>query len=90
MIRASHGAENRLIAAADARFAVEANRCIQAVYRGQTPVYNLHTTLEREWVARTPSPVLREGARRLGAQLLRTAAAVWPALTARFTVKKSQ
>jgi urease accessory protein len=68
----------RLIAAADARFAVEASRCIQHGYRGQTPVYDLHTTLEREWVARTPSPVLREAARRLGAQLLRTAAAVWP------------
>jgi urease accessory protein len=72
----------RLVAAADARFAVEAGRCIRLVYRGvsrgQTPVYNLHTTLEREWAARTPSPVLREGARRLGAQLLRTAATVWP------------
>jgi urease accessory protein len=68
----------RLIAAADARFAVEVRRCIHRVYRGQAPVYNLHTTLEREWVARTPSPVLREGARRLGAQLLRTAATVWP------------
>ena len=71
----------RLVAAADARFAVEARRCscIQPVYRGQTPVYKWDTrALDREWAARTPSPVLREGARRLGAQLLRSAAAVWP------------
>ncbi len=70
----------RLVAAADARFAVEARRaCIPPVYRGQTPVYMWDTrALDREWAARTPSPVLREGARRLGAQLLRSAAAVWP------------
>jgi urease accessory protein len=70
----------RLVASADARFAVEARRaCIQPVYRGQTPVYMWDTRgLDREWAARTPSPVLREGARRLGAQLLRSAAAVWP------------
>src|SRR4051794_28692101 len=63
----------RLVAAADARFAVEAQRCIQRAYRGQAPVYDLYATLEREWAARTPSPVLREAARRLGAQLLRSA-----------------
>jgi urease accessory protein len=68
----------RLVAAADARFAVEAHRCIHLAYRGQAPVYDLHTRLEREWAARTPSPVLREAARRLGAQLLRSAATVWP------------
>ncbi|HEY6891137.1 MAG TPA: urease accessory UreF family protein [Solirubrobacter sp.] len=70
----------RLVAAADARFAVEARRaCIQPVYRGQTPVCMWDTrALDREWAARTPSPLLREGARRLGAQLLRSAAAVWP------------
>jgi urease accessory protein len=68
----------RLVAEADARFAVEAHRCIHLASRGQTPVYDLHTRLEREWAARTPSPVLREAARRLGAQLLRSAAAVWP------------
>jgi urease accessory protein len=34
--------------------------------------------LDAEWAARTPSPVLRDVARRLGAQLLRSAAVVWP------------
>jgi urease accessory protein len=34
--------------------------------------------LDAEHAARTPSPVLREHARRLGAGLLRTAATVWP------------
>jgi urease accessory protein len=34
--------------------------------------------LEREWAARTPSAILRDSARRLGAQLLRSAAVVWP------------
>src|SRR4051812_8203145 len=53
----------RLVAAADARFAVEARR---------------GNVLDAEWCARCPSPVLREAARRLGAQLLRSAAAIWP------------
>ena len=52
-----------LVAAADARFAVEARR---------------GNVLDQEWAARCPSPVLREAARRLGAQLLRSASAVWP------------
>lgn len=34
--------------------------------------------LDLEHAARCPSPVLRDSARRLGAQLLRTAAAAWP------------
>jgi urease accessory protein len=53
----------RLVAAADARFAVEARR---------------GNVLEAEWCARCPSSVLREAARRLGAQLLRSAGAIWP------------
>ena len=53
----------RLVAEADARFAVEARR---------------DNLLEKEWAARTPSAVLRDSARRLGAQLLRSAAVVWP------------
>ena len=60
----------RLVAEADARFAVEARRaadCERDLARAR-----------REWAARTPSPVLREAARRLGAQLLRSAATVWP------------
>jgi urease accessory protein len=69
----------RLVAAADARFAVEARR---AVASGRMePLRDASATLswlDAEWSARCASPVLREGARRLGAQLLRTAAAVWP------------
>src|SRR3954462_9752386 len=53
----------RLVGEADARFAVEARR---------------GNVLEQEWCARCPSPVLRDAARRLGAQLLRSAAAIWP------------
>src|SRR3954467_15292872 len=53
----------RLVAAADARFAVEARR---------------GDVLEAEWCARCPSPVLRDAARRLGAHVLRSAAAIWP------------
>ena len=51
-------ARQRLVAEADARFAVEARRaaCIQPVYRGLTPVYALHT-------CRTPGsdPGVRHG-----------------------------
>src|SRR4051812_40708760 len=55
-------ARQRLLAEADARFAVEARR---------------GDVLEAEWCARCPSPALRDAARRLGAQLLRSAAAIW-------------
>jgi urease accessory protein len=59
----------RLVAVADARFAVEAGRAgSERALAG----------LDDEWAARCPSPVLREAARRLGAQLLRSAATVWP------------
>jgi urease accessory protein len=60
----------RLVAAADARFAVEARRA-EGCERDLAH-------LDAEWAARTPSPVLRKAARRLGAQLLRSAATVWP------------
>jgi urease accessory protein len=53
----------RLVATADARFAVEARR---------------GNDVEAEWCARCPSPVLRDAARRLGSQLLRSAATIWP------------
>jgi len=56
----------RLVAEADARVAVAARR-------GDTPLADL----DEEWCARCPSPVLREAARRLGAQLLRSAASVF-------------
>ncbi len=55
-----------LVAAADARVAVAARR-------GEDL-----TALDDEWCARCPSPELREAARRLGSQLLRSAATVWP------------
>jgi urease accessory protein len=52
----------RLVAEADARFAVEARR---------------GNVFEQEWCARCPSPVLRDAARRLGSQLLRSASKIW-------------
>jgi urease accessory protein len=58
----------RLVARADARFAVEARR---------------GNDVEAEWCARCPSPVLRDAARRLGAQLLRSAGAIWDVPQAR-------
>jgi urease accessory protein len=61
-------ARQRLVAEADARFAVEARRGADL------------PALEREWAARCPSPVLRDAARRLGTQLLRSAAVVWPGI----------
>jgi urease accessory protein len=61
-------ARQRWVAEADARFAVEARRA-----RGVRDLVRL----EVEWAARCPSPVLRESARRLGAQLLRSAAVIW-------------
>jgi urease accessory protein len=60
----------RLVAQADARFAVEARRAAGS--------QRALARLDGEWAARCPSPVLREAARRLGAQLLRSAATVWP------------
>src|SRR3954471_24343628 len=80
----------RLVAAADARFAVEARRAAARedargagrpagteVAGGGGPRHEV-TELEAGWCARCPSPILREAARRLGAQLLRSASAIWP------------
>ncbi|HEX5618566.1 MAG TPA: urease accessory UreF family protein [Solirubrobacteraceae bacterium] len=55
----------RLVAEADARVAVAARR-------GDVE------GAEAEWLARCPSPVLRDVGLRLGAQLLRSASAIWP------------
>jgi urease accessory protein len=65
-------ARQRLVAEADARFAVAARR-------GEDPAM-----LDDEWSARCPSPILRAAARRLGSGLLRSATTVWddPRLTA--------
>jgi urease accessory protein len=67
-VRTFAAARLRLVAAADARVAVAARRA--------TSIARL-VALDAEWTARCPSPVLRDAARRLGAQLLRSAAAVW-------------
>jgi urease accessory protein len=61
----------RLVAEADARIAVAARRG------------DVHGA-EAEWLARCPSPILRDVGLRLGAQLLRSAAAIW-AVTPRRT-----
>jgi urease accessory protein len=63
-------ARQRLVAEADARVAVAARR-------GED--------VEEEWMARCPSPLLRDSACRLGIQLLRSAAVIWPQLEVRRT-----
>src|SRR4051794_41266876 len=67
-------ARQRLVAEADARFAVEARRAADGVSAGRELPLAPLARLETEWAARCPSPALRAAARRLGAQLLRTAA----------------
>ena len=52
----------RRVAESDARFAVEARR---------------GNDVTDEWLARCPSPVIREASLRLGRQLLRSARAIW-------------
>ena len=64
----------RLVARADAALSVAARRA--AASGGEA--HALLAELDGEHAARCPSPVLREIARRLGAQLLRTAATAWP------------
>jgi urease accessory protein len=62
----------RLVARADAGLSVAARRAAAA---HDAPAL---AALDDEHGARCPSPVLREVARRLGAQLLRSAATAWP------------
>jgi len=64
----------RLVARADAALSVAARR---AAASGASAHADL-AELDGEHAARCPSPILREIARRLGAQLLRSAATVWP------------
>jgi urease accessory protein len=64
-------ARQRLVAAADARVAVAARRA------AADESLEALIDLDDEWSARCPSPELRAAARRLGAQLLRSAATVW-------------
>lgn len=71
-VAAFAAARLRLVAEADARIAVAARRGdVEAA--------------EREWLARCPSPILRDVGLRLGAQLLRSAATIWPELEPRRT-----
>jgi len=64
----------RLVAGSDAALSVAARR---AAAGGGDP--RALAGLDDEHGARCPSPVLRDVARRLGAQLLRSAATAWPA-----------
>ena len=65
----------RLVARADAALSVAALRA--ALAQGDDALH----VLDGEHAARCPSPVLRTIARRLGSQLLRSAAAAWPSPT---------
>lgn len=65
-------ARMRLVADPEARLSLAARRAAAAADLDGL------AALDREHAARCPSPVLRERARRLGAQLLRTADTVWP------------
>lgn len=62
----------RLVARADAALGVAARRA------ARTHDDDALAELDAEHAARCPSPVLRDIARRLGAQLLRSAATAWP------------
>jgi len=67
------GARLRLVAEPEARIAVAAQRAARADGAAGA------LSIDYEFCARCPSPVLRDSARRLGAALLRSAAGVWPA-----------
>ncbi len=67
------GARLRLVAAPEAALSVAARRA--AGDRASL------AALDEEHAARCPSPVLRDVARRLGSQLLRSAAVAWPSAT---------
>jgi urease accessory protein len=74
-VAAFAAARLRLVAEADARVAVAARREVErAGGAGRADL----APVEAEWAARCPSPVLRDVGMRLGAQLLRSAAATWP------------
>jgi urease accessory protein len=70
----------RLVAEADARVAVAARRAASGA-----PNRADLAAVEDEWLARCPSAILREIGCRLGAQLLRTAAEIWPGVEVRRT-----
>jgi urease accessory protein len=57
----------------------EASLAVLSARAARRADLDLLLELDLEFEARCPSPPLRDAARRLGAQLLRTAAVVWPA-----------
>ncbi|HEV7805593.1 MAG TPA: urease accessory UreF family protein [Solirubrobacteraceae bacterium] len=67
----------RLVAQPDAALSVAARRAAATGVDGATGACHL-AELDAEHAARCPSPVLRDVARRLGSQLLRSAATAWP------------
>lgn len=68
------GARLRLVAQPEAALGVAARRAAALGAAGEPQL----AELDAEHAARCPSPVLREVARRLGSQLLRSAATAWP------------
>jgi urease accessory protein len=71
------GARLRLVAQPDAALSVAARRAAATGAHGDPEL----ASLDAEHAARCPSPVLRDIARRLGSQLLRSGAAAWPCET---------
>ena len=69
------GARLGLVAQPDAALSVAARRAAHSGTDGDL------SDLDAEHAARCPSPVLRDVARRLGSQLLRSAATAWPCAT---------
>lgn len=69
----------RLVAQPDAALSVAARRA--AAGPRPTDADSVLAELDDEHCARCPSPVLRDVARRLGSQLLRSAATAWPCAT---------
>src|SRR4051794_14446310 len=67
----------RLVAQPDAALSVAARRAAASGADGAAML----AQLDAEHGARCPSPVLRDVARRLGSQLLRSAATAWPSAT---------
>ena len=67
----------RLVARPEASLSVAARRAATAGAGGDPDL----AALDDEHAARCPSPVLRDIARRLGSQLLRSAATAWPCAT---------
>jgi urease accessory protein len=68
------GARLRLVAQPEAALSIAARRAAASGVAGEPGL----AELDDEHAARCPNPVLRDVARRLGSQLLRSAATAWP------------